>query len=582
MLPIGRDYRGYIGGGTSVYRPSLFKMIKMKNPYNPTEFYDVHSEHKNSPYPDYIYGITMLPYNNIGTFVLVSSLNPYRDDNIRRYKPEGYDDALKLVKPEFKDFPILILWWDKSKWSYVDYNEFRTNSRNFTTNNITEQAGDFNKVNEAVNTVNIGDGKYTDGIGGNCLKGGNDERIDKYGLKRIISEKGDIYLNDLFAEIHFTDSNSPKITSNVDDGMWINKSNNLNDIKKQLIQKEIPTNIKMGTLYKGLTDLLERDEDIIGAGNMIIDALQNITDPNFKNLKGIRAYISNGYVNFWRCINESEESLRNQIINKDGYEELNANKYYGVNDYITRALLETTVLDGKIAKDYYNNQLSGDQLNKAKDLAESVQLKSFDWQYNRRIEYDTLKYLLFRNGLQMGMKQDISQQKEAELILKQEYLISLQPDPKYVMWFLEKLLMLWCYDRELNHNIRRIKVLVNLYRANGKESFNKKNGVLPIIVVYPRYGVSSARTVLAKLKEYFPLHGDYAWDCSNPTYFVKDCNLFHYTNGALDIKLYYQNVIKTSKGTIIDDSFDPTFTKYRDTSNVAHRKGENWSEKIFK
>jgi hypothetical protein len=58
----------------------------------------------------------------------------------------------------------------------------------------------------------------------------------------------------------------------------------------------------------------------------------------------------------------------------------------------------------------------------------------------------------------------------------QEYLIALQPEPKYQIWVVKRLIMAWYADVDLQNNIRKIKILINQWRARSDQEFNKKNG----------------------------------------------------------------------------------------------------------
>lgn len=183
-------------------------------------------------------------------------------------------------------------------------------------------------------------------------------------------------------------------------------------------------------------------------------------------------------------------------------------------------------------------------------------LNYFKWQYGSPIDYDTLKYVLFQSNFQKQLQKDLDEQKEAEEIFMQEYLIALQPEPKYQMWTLKRLIMAWYADTELQNNIRKIKVLINQWRSRADQEFNKKHGVLPSIVVYPRYGKTSARIVLNKLAQYFLLYQNIGWKCSKPSYCVRINDLIWYTNGSIDLKLYFRKSHNSFDGKITNTTFD--------------------------
>jgi hypothetical protein len=91
--------------------------------------------------------------------------------------------------------------------------------------------------------------------------------------------------------------------------------------------------------------------------------------------------------------------------------------------------------------------------------------------------------------------------------------------------------------------------------------------VLPSIVIYPKYGAESARLVLSKLSFYFSLYRNIGWACSDPSYFVKMDALIYYTNGAVDLKMYYRNTLENYDS---DDVKGDTFTN--DYSKLANAK----------
>ncbi len=189
-------------------------------------------------------------------------------------------------------------------------------------------------------------------------------------------------------------------------------------------------------------------------------------------------------------------------------------------------------------------------------------LKHFKWQYGKPIDYEAIKYAVLHN--------DYQKRADAEMILAQEYLVALQPEPLYVMWTVKKLIECWYADEELMKNVRKVKVLINLYRGNGKEEYNKEHGVLPIIVVYPRYGIGSAEVVIKKLLYYFWKHKTVGWACSQVTYFIKVDNLVYYTNGLVDLKMYHRNVLASSNDSLKNDTFSDTYVMLNEGKRVEY------------
>ena len=130
-------------------------------------------------------------------------------------------------------------------------------------------------------------------------------------------------------------------------------------------------------------------------------------------------------------------------------------------------------------------------------------LNYFKWQENKPIDYHTLKYVIFQNSFQKNIETNIVQKREAEDILSQEYVIALQPSSYYLLWTIKRLIMIWYGDTVVESNIRKIKILINQFRADPNQDYNKKHGLLPQILIYPRYGSESARIIISRLEYYF-------------------------------------------------------------------------------
>lgn len=198
-------------------------------------------------------------------------------------------------------------------------------------------------------------------------------------------------------------------------------------------------------------------------------------------------------------------------------------------------------------------------------------LKFFDWQYNSPIDYSTLKYVLFNNKVQLDSETDSAQRKEAEKIFSQEYLIGIQPHPKYQMWALKRMLIAWYADDTLHSNVRKIKVLINQWRSRNEQPYNKKNGTLPSIVIYPKYGSASAKLVLTKVTYFFSVYKETAWECSQPSWFDKINPLIYFTNGTIDLKMYYNRVKEGYNLTVGNSSFDKDMTYIRDAKPLTEK-----------
>ena len=95
-----------------------------------------------------------------------------------------------------------------------------------------------------------------------------------------------------------------------------------------------------------------------------------------------------------------------------------------------------------------------------------------------------------------------------------------------------------------------IKVLINQYRAKADKEYNKIHGILPSIVIYPRYGVKSLKTVMEILHGFFYYYVPLGCQGSHPTYFRQVDKLVYYSNGLNDLKMYARNVIHKSNNSI--------------------------------
>ena len=203
-------------------------------------------------------------------------------------------------------------------------------------------------------------------------------------------------------------------------------------------------------------------------------------------------------------------------------------------------------------------------------------LNYFKWQENKPIDYNTLKYVIFQNSFQKNIETNIIQKREAEDILSQEYVIAIQPTTQYVLWTLKRIIMMWYGDTVFESNIRKIKVLINQYRADPKQDYNKKNGLLPQILIYPKYGAESARIIISRLEYYFSLYidettnpgyVDIQWINSHPTYFLKKNAFMYFSNGSIDLKNYIKESFKSNSG-FVNDIFTKDYSELIESKKV--------------
>lgn len=327
-------------------------------------------------------------------------------------------------------------------------------------------------------------------------------------------------------------------------------------IRQILTQSSLPVNKSDLKLVVSpllaVENVIRTVDEELGEANKIISWLETkLNIPTNKGVNGLLFKAHKGYVHVFRkhigvpTIKYATESVPQQTSQQ-----------------LTPG--QTGLVQGQISQPQYGFFLGQDTITEANTPG----LKYFKWQYGLPIDYDTLKYVLFQNKFQENLVQDKSQLEEAKRILAQEYLIAFQPEPLYVMWFAKRLIECWYADDDLNANIRKIKILVNLYRARNNDH-NRVHGVLPIIVIYPKYGATSAEIVIKKLLTHFWKQIPVGWKCSHPTYFVRLTDFLYYTNGAIDLKLYHRKVLEESKESLANKSFGKTYTRFENASDLG-------------
>jgi len=290
-------------------------------------------------------------------------------------------------------------------------------------------------------------------------------------------------------------------------------------------------------------------------------------DESFKDLSGSN---KNELIKKLKLVERISEDEMKIIVNKNiAIKNIILNEQDEINEgnkiieWVTKHLMKTVFKDLKMAihNGYVHIGRKGINVNDKvteKLVPDLVYLK---WQYGIPIDYDTLKFMLFQSDYQRKIKNHVLQSNEMEKILGLEYQIILQPKPKYVMFALKRLIMIWYSDEFLIKNIRKIKIIINQWRSNCDQSFNNKYGVMPMIVVYPRYGKDSARACLTKITDYFTLYNNIAWDASVPTYCMKVNDLIYYTNGNISLKMYYRTIANEFNGVVKNNFFDNKLNK---------------------
>lgn len=465
----------------------------------------------------------------LGSLVLVDHPN-YKDNlfvgTVHQYLPntdgaiivllnnKHYNEVVlehKNILPSGSTIGMLMLLPKVHGWKYVDINKFNK-----------EFGKCFNTVIDQPKTqaeLTIGS-TYEDPSASKNAKCDGDDGVKDYSL---LNEKGELQMEDLFKEKDINQELFKKDEKFIFLGDRI-KTMLLSKIElNETIPKEESKNIVNKTT--AIDRLINKKEDEINEGTKIIEWVKtNILNEKTKNTSylsysdikifdGLKYGIFAGYVHF------SRKGIR-------------------VDDVIN----ETNVPG----------------------------LKYFRWQYGIPIDYDTLKYILFQSEFQQKIKKNIDEQKEAERIFSQEYLIALQPEPQYQIWSLKRLIMCWFADKELEKNIRKIKIIINQYRSRADNEFNQKYGCLPSIVIYPRYGKESARKVLLKILHYFALYQNIGWSCSKPSYFVKVNDLVWYTNGSIDLKQYFTKTLGSYDGKTSNKSFNKYFSEVLGSEKLLH------------
>lgn len=384
----------------------------------------------------------------------------------------------------------------------------------------------------------------------------------KFDLKSI-SEKDDKNLGMVTPQGKVIVDHQGKVM--VDKQGAIMVDNNKNQIKnnKNLNSK---VNEKFNKFSKNI-GFVQKDQKSEDQELTQLELMQNIENSKYFNEDKIDAYLVDKNSDFKSLPEEYIKILRQKLISFEpvDFTEIIVNETVAIDNLITKT--EDISNEGKkiarwiersLKKDAFTDlditifngyiYLSRKGLPTTDKITNELvpELNFFSWQDDKPIDYQTLKYVVFQNEYQKGLITNFNQKLEAEKILSQENIIGLQPKPKYQMWCLKRLLMIWYGDSEIEREIRKIKILVNQFRADGSRDYNKKYGVLPSIVIYPRYGYDSLRKVLSKIQYYFSMYLDddkdtveeINWGNSEPTYFLKKNNLIFHTNGAIDLKLY--------------------------------------------
>ncbi len=210
--------------------------------------------------------------------------------------------------------------------------------------------------------------------------------------------------------------------------------------------------------------------------------------------------------------------------------------------------IEYRIIDGYV--DLVNKFVEKDFQTVTKENCPNLSI--LNEMYGLPIDYKSLSEIILKNKTSQDVNLNQEIIRESINIMSLEYLICLQPKVEFLLWTINRLLYCWYSDPYLYNNIYKIKVLINLYRSRGIKEFNLDTDVLPIIVIYPRYGKTIARRCMSLISYYFFPYKRYGNPNSQPTYFNKLDDLMYYTNGSLDIKKYVKFILGKNKDKIFN------------------------------
>lgn len=192
-----------------------------------------------------------------------------------------------------------------------------------------------------------------------------------------------------------------------------------------------------------------------------------------------------------------------------------------------------------------NNYVTNDFRVITQELVPNLDELSF--QYSKPIDYNILLPIVLKNKTLEDVEINKLLIDEALKILSQEYILCFQPEPNVLLWTLTRIIIAWYSDPKLYSNIYKIKILINLFRSRGNKEFNKDQGILPIIQIFPKYGKKNAIQVLSHLSYFFFPYKKLGFKNSGPTWFDSIDNLMFYTNGSLELKKYIKYLINSNE-----------------------------------
>jgi hypothetical protein len=201
----------------------------------------------------------------------------------------------------------------------------------------------------------------------------------------------------------------------------------------------------------------------------------------------------------------------------------------------TKKKLEELINEKRINSEYISKLLNPDVMAPtSKNIAEHM---------NKRMGelFHDVKKEIIRNITDVSPGEEFERLFDSYL-LGQDYLICLQPQPKYLLSILERLIEAWYVDIELTSSIKMVSVTINQWRCRRDAPDNVMLGVLPSITIYPRYGDRCASNILSRLSLFLMPVQDTAWTGNDPDYFQRLTDLIYYTNITDAVKAKIRDV----------------------------------------
>ena len=446
----------------------------------------------------YIGSIYKIIWNSNGYIVKLENNDNYEDNTLKQYKLIEFDNIRgymlvtlndTIIKINESNINILIELFGESIFSNIS-------NKIFKNTNLNKEK---NKTFEYNNTLN------------NIFK---PEKFDIYREQSGQEDDYNKYITKIISELFISDTQVKW-----EENFYYGNSEIIDDIKSINIlgEENINDTIKP-SLIVGLEKFNKIDDDQYYDFKSTLMYKHLIYDDNIDTISLGKELIG--------MIKDALLSIQKSIEFDDGEKLLaNTNLFDFLNFKIVGGYIEIT---DNYAKD--NLKIITSEL--VPDLNELA------FQYYKPIDYNILLPIILENKTHEDVKINKSMIEEALKILSQEYIICFQPNVNVLLWTITRIIISWYSDPKLYQNIFKIKILINLFRARGNKEFNKDQGILPIIQIFPKYGKKNAIQVLSHLSYFFFPYKKLGLESSEPNWFDKIDNLMYYTNGSLELKKY--------------------------------------------